>query len=320
MSAPFSPCVSMFWCGLAAFRRRTGQSGLGSPSLWPCPYKQECSLRCVRASYETVANDSGMPDVRVEEGWMGARRYSHETTLPFLFLAAASYCDPASVQDWRCKPCQQASASLGDLSMITGFSGSTSRLQGFAGYAAKNRLIVVSIRGSAEWRNFWIDAEDYRTASYARCAEDGCLLHYGFLEAFIEVNETLASAARALKVHDPHADLVVLGHSLGGAVASLAAMELHEAHGLSPSAVYTFGQPRVGNQAFASFYDERSAWPTFRVTHMHDLVPHLPPRNVFIPWILTYSHVSGTLPRAAPRLAAARALRVSCRPSTAGTP
>ena len=39
--------------------------------------------------------------------------------------------------------------------------------------------------------------------------------------------------------------------------------------------VMTFGQPRIGNAAFASYYSEVVP-NTFRVTHEHDLVPHLP--------------------------------------------
>ena len=39
--------------------------------------------------------------------------------------------------------------------------------------------------------------------------------------------------------------------------------------------VYTYGQPRVGNKQFAHFYNtgKHVSW---RVTHWHDSVPHLP--------------------------------------------
>jgi fermentation-respiration switch protein FrsA (DUF1100 family) len=48
------------------------------------------------------------------------------------------------------------------------------------------------------------------------------------------------------------------GHSLGGALASLAAVGAVEAKILKSAQVrhYTFGQPRVGNLAFAQHFDE----------------------------------------------------------------
>ncbi len=49
------------------------------------------------------------------------------------------------------------------------------------------------------------------------------------------------------------AKIIVTGHSLGGSLAILAAADLHKTHGKIDQ-VYTFGQPRVGNAAFASYY------------------------------------------------------------------
>jgi predicted lipase len=49
------------------------------------------------------------------------------------------------------------------------------------------------------------------------------------------------------------AKIIVTGHSLGGSLAILAAADLHKSHGKIDQ-VYTFGQPRVGNAQFASYY------------------------------------------------------------------
>ena len=37
---------------------------------------------------------------------------------------------------------------------------------------------------------------------------------------------------------------------------------------------YTFGQPRVGNVAYADYF--KSILPEYRVVHYADIVPHLP--------------------------------------------
>ena len=45
------------------------------------------------------------------------------------------------------------------------------------------------------------------------------------------------------------------GHSLGGALATLAAVDLARARKLPRLAVYTYGAPRTGNHAFARDYE-----------------------------------------------------------------
>ncbi len=63
------------------------------------------------------------------------------------------------------------------------------------------------------------------------------------------------------------------GHSLGGALAALAALRLRqEGHALD--AVITFGQPRAGDAAIARALD---ALPMQRLVNACDLVPRVPP-------------------------------------------
>lgn len=50
----------------------------------------------------------------------------------------------------------------------------------------------------------------------------------------------------------------------------------------------TFGQPRIGNSVFASYYSDIVP-NTFRVTNGNDMVPHLPPFYSYFPR-KTYHH------------------------------
>ncbi len=78
--------------------------------------------------------------------------------------------------------------------------------------------------------------------------------------------------------------LYITGHSLGGALAVLAAAYLYRAH---PDAqinkvlggVYTFGQPMVGDAAFAASCDRDFGPLLFRHIFHNDIVPHWPPRT-----------------------------------------
>ncbi|KAI7757620.1 hypothetical protein M8C21_016511 [Ambrosia artemisiifolia] len=81
---------------------------------------------------------------------------------------------------------------------------------------------------------------------------------------------------------------MVTGHSMGGAMAAFCGLDLALIYGSKNVQVVTFGQPRIGNAAFATYYSEVVP-NTFRVTHEHDMVPHLPPYYQFFPQ-KTYHH------------------------------
>lgn len=217
--------------------------------------------------------------------------YSHAEALKHVLLAAAAYCDPKAIETWSCPPCTRAAAALGvpRLDVTAVVNGNQSALQAFV--ARADDRVYVAFRGSAAWLNFYLDVDEYRSVAYGGAACEGCLVHDGFIYAWQDVNTSVVGAVRKALAATPRGELVVVGHSLGGAVAVLAALELHAAIGRPLAAVYTFGEPRVGNANFAQQYRSRAKlWPTWRVTHAHDIVPHLPPRNWLVPYVLTYEH------------------------------
>lgn len=65
-------------------------------------------------------------------------------------------------------------------------------------------------------------------------------------------------------------------------------------HNVPNVQVMTFGQPRIGNAVFASYYSKHLP-ATIRVTHEHDIVPHLPPYFSIIPR-KTYHHFPREVP------------------------
>ncbi|MGC1308886.1 MAG: lipase family protein [Phormidesmis sp.] len=106
-------------------------------------------------------------------------------------------------------------------------------------------------------------------------------MHRGFSRAYLSVRD---------RIHDIIKDsnltrCRVTGHSLGGAIASLCAVDLQ--YNFSPQIAieaYTFGSPRVGNQAFVESYNKRVP-DTWRVVNGWDAVVGVP-----VPW-QGYRHV-----------------------------
>ena len=67
---------------------------------------------------------------------------------------------------------------------------------------------------------------------------------------------------------------MITGHSLGGALAVMAAAHLHNKYKMVEY-LYTQGQPRVGNDKFAQFMTQLIP-NIYRIVHYADQVPHVP--------------------------------------------
>lgn len=137
-----------------------------------------------------------------------------------------------------------------------------------------SKSIVVAYRGSQSIRNWFTNAQILLEPMPGWCP--GCAVHVGFLDAFREEQATVVDSVTRLVKENPGYKLVITGHSLGGAIATIAATELRK-HGLQVSLV-TYGSPRVGNEALAKFISASGA--NFRVTHLNDPIPRLPPLTI----------------------------------------
>ena len=191
-----------------------------------------------------------------------------------LAFNAASQCDAAALRAWACAACPN-STRLVDVN-ITDAEGHVA----YAGYDAARDAVVVVFRGSLSVQD-WIDNLDIlKVAAYAELGCVGCFVHEGFLKAYEALAPGVAASVTALLARYPGRGVALTGHSLGAAMAAHYALRLRLVDNVTLAGpVYTFGQPRVGDAAFAAWHSALfPAW--FRVVHWNDPVPHLPPSDV----------------------------------------
>lgn len=120
-------------------------------------------------------------------------------------------------------------------------------------------------------------------------------VHSGFLSAYDSVRTRIISLIKlAIGYIDDLAEppfkwhVYVTGHSLGGALATLLALELSSSqlamHGAVSVTMYNFGSPRVGNKKFAEYYNEKVK-DSWRVVNHRDIIPT-------VPRLMGYCHVA----------------------------
>jgi len=87
-------------------------------------------------------------------------------------------------------------------------------------------------------------------------------------------------ALRELIEKYPAAPIIVTGHSLGAATATLILANLFASAEVKLPMdrlfIYTYGQPRVGDWNFATWYNGKIGGRHFRVVHYNEIVTHIP--------------------------------------------
>jgi hypothetical protein len=147
--------------------------------------------------------------------------------------------------------------------------------------------IVVAFRGteaptSIEGLKDWLltDANNYLILPEGRIGTDfaaagvGARFHRGFMTALSDIWDPVCSAVEE-ELKKKERPLWLTGHSLGGALALLAAWRFLRKT-MDVYRVYTFGGPMVGNEAAVKAFDKELEGKVYRFVHGPDIVPKLP--------------------------------------------
>jgi len=186
-------------------------------------------------------------------------------------LAGAAYC--LNSNSWSC-----GNRCVEGVSDVTFIVSEKENLACYVAYDQQQKKIVVAMRGTqpislSNWASNFDFLKSYPINQYPQAA-----VHEGFWKAWQVLKDQAVSAMSSLKTKHGTNSVLVVGHSLGGAMASNAALDLQLNYGFSAS-VMTFGAPRAGNVEY-SIAVGASLSSNWRITHNNDLVPHVPMQRV----------------------------------------
>jgi hypothetical protein len=157
--------------------------------------------------------------------------------------------------------------------------------QVICGYIAAHppsESLIVSFRGTTNLDNWINNLLIAQPDVPFPLAPKGVKVHYGFLNSYKKIRKAIWEAFKSQYAAFPGYKVRFMGHSLGGALAVLAAMDLLGAVSFSPkdTMIYTVNMPRVGNPKFAEWVTQTFDSQNVRVVNENDFVPRLPPRFV----------------------------------------
>ncbi|WAR20408.1 LIP1-like protein [Mya arenaria] len=245
-----------------------------------CELDRQCYSINSNSSCENEMNDvqnTLCPEARHE-------KYSPEEAYRFALLSAVAYAEPEYVQK-----CLSHSLSSDDFELVEAIGrkcdlkfNDYKECFAFSAISHKRGVIILSYRGTAGDEKQLKD-EAKKTFIPKKKFRDTGKVHYYFHYAFNKLYDPcIKESIRKLAKQYNNYTVVVTGHSLGGAMASLAAVALIQDGIVHKSRVslYTYGMPRAGNKKFAYLHDKRIE-RSWRIVHYKDIVARIPPRITF---------------------------------------
>ncbi|KAK3039010.1 hypothetical protein RJ639_027495 [Escallonia herrerae] len=215
--------------------------------------------------------------------------YNHTLARIMVEYASAVYMsDLTELFTWTCARCNGLVEGFEVIELIVDVQHC---LQAFVGVAKDLNAIVIAFRGTQE-RSIqnWIEDLYWKQLDLNYPGITDAMVHHGFYYAYHNTTVRPGVLSAIKRAQELYGDLkiMVTGHSMGGAMASFCGLDLMVNLEAEDVQVLTFGQPRIGNAAFASYYSQLVP-NTIRITNDHDIVPHLPPYYTYFPQ-KTYHH------------------------------
>jgi predicted lipase len=200
----------------------------------------------------------------------------------YLLHSFTAYCSKEIVEQWNCEYCTNTSTTFEVT--YADYSEETDTFV-YVGYDSADHKIIVTYRGSVPSIKNWVS--NLKAGKYALDIDHRLVvgIHAGFRESYEShrwtiIDEVLRLRRRKRRPFGRFPTIVLTGHSLGGALSTITALDLVANHDLGGVYLYTYGSPRVFQTesvvgVLNDYINSGKIW-SYRITNQRDIVPHLP--------------------------------------------
>jgi len=191
----------------------------------------------------------------------------------YFSYAKSAYC-PKQIEKLDCINCQYFNKDV-NISQVQVLHDKSHNSFAFTTISLKRKEIVVAFRGTVVGVTNIVT--DIKVFQDDKKAVAGVKVHRGFNKAVQSLLGKVINAVKKFLTKEPKFKVILTGHSLGGAMARQTLFELitQKTFPGVRYALYTYGEPRGGNKAYADFFNKLSI-PGARVVNNGDVVSHTP--------------------------------------------
>ncbi|KAH9025128.1 alpha/beta-hydrolase [Lactarius hengduanensis] len=198
--------------------------------------------------------------------------------VPYVQFARAAYCPSNKIVGWQCGGA--CNAVPGFTPTLTGGDGDATQYF-YVGFWPAQSAVVVAHQGTnpSELLSVLTDIRIHFTSPdpvlFPNIPSD-VKVHAGFVKEHKKTAPQILKEVKRLMAENSSTHVILIGHSLGGALAELDTllMKLNLPADTTVRGV-TFGTPRVGNPAWATYFGSQIADFT-RMNNNRDMVPIVP--------------------------------------------
>jgi len=214
------------------------------------------------------------------------------TLYAFNTLAHLGYYPPdksTNLLSWECDICRASGFTLSQPRVSLGkflwfgdaFAAYVAKIEpaanGTLDHIAMKSGCMITFRGSGARAGDWIHNLKFLPKPVRGCPD--CMAHQGFTDVWLKMKEGIGDVLSDLGCKAKGQHIYLTGHSLGGAIATVAGFDLdYDLYQIG--GVITYNAPRVGDANFAGTFAHRLRDALlYRVTYRGDVVQKLPLRE-----------------------------------------
>ena len=200
------------------------------------------------------------------------KHYDNTLSKKLARYSSAAYCAPTNIEKWNFGPISDALSDTDHVKVEE-----VDDILGFAAFDSELDAIVVSFRGSTTVQG-WITNLDFVPVNpYKNYPNVSVQLGYFLARLrFLDPNILETHVKKLAQKRGKQTDVYFTGHSMGGALALLAAFETVIDYNVNSTlkvkGVYTYGAPFMSNKAFRAILLDNDV-ASWQVIHAKDPIP-----------------------------------------------